>query len=252
MPLVNSRQSLKEYCLRKLGHPVIQINVDDDQLEDRIDDALHKWREHHAEALVRRYLTIPITQEMKDQQSVPMPEEIYSVIKLFPFGGASGAGFGNLSMYAAMSDMVQSVTKPSGQGGAPITNYYIMEQNLSLIQQFFNAEKSIRYNHHQKRLQIDTDWSKINVGDSIMVEAWSAYDMDDFDASWSDHWLQSYTTALFKLQWGNNLAKYDGFQLPSGITLNGQRIHDEATQEIADLEEDLMLEHSGPLQFFVG
>jgi hypothetical protein len=252
MPLVNSRQSLKEYGLRKLGSPVIQINVDDDQLEDRIDDAIAKWREHHSESLIRRYLTIPLTQPMIDAKSIPMPDVTYSVIKLFPLNAGMGSSFGQLGMYAAMSDLVQSVTKPNGTGGTPVTQYYIMEQNLSLLQQFFNAEKSVIFNQYQQRLQIDMDWTKLNVGDKIMVEVWAAYDMDDFDASWNDGWLKKYTTALFKLQWGNNLSKYDGFQLPSGIVLNGAKIHDEAVAEITELEQQLLDNYALPVSFFVG
>ena len=253
MPLVNSRQSLKEYCLRKLGAPVIQVNVDDEQLEDRIDDAIAKWREHHSESLVRRFMGIQLTQKMLDDRAIPMPEDVYSIIKIFPLNTVGGGGFGgNLGMYAAMSDLVQSITKPSGSGGNPITSYFLMEQHLSLVQQFFDAEKAVRFNQYQMKMHIDTDWSKLSLGSSIMVEAWSAYDMDEFDKSWSDFWLQSYCTALFKLQWGNNLVKYDGFQLPSGITLNGQRIRDEAIQEITELEEKLLTDYSLPVSFCMG
>jgi tryptophan synthase beta subunit len=52
-----SRQSLIDYCLRRLGDPVIEINVDLDQLEDRVDEALQYWQEFHSEATYRTYVS---------------------------------------------------------------------------------------------------------------------------------------------------------------------------------------------------
>jgi hypothetical protein len=55
MPAVTNRNTFKDYCLRRLGFPTIEINVDDDQVEDRIDDALQYWQDYHFDALQKVY-----------------------------------------------------------------------------------------------------------------------------------------------------------------------------------------------------
>ena len=250
MPIVNSRQSLKEYCFRKLGSPVVQINVDDDQVEDRIDDALGMFKEYHSDSIVRNFKGYQLTQNDITRKKIPMPESVLSVIKVFPVTNTGQASNLNLSFTAAMSDILDGLR--TAQGGGGIFRYFLVEQHLSLIQQFFARESGLRFNKYQGFIELDTDWSKFNVGDYILVEVWDAVDMDMYDRIWSDWWLESYTTALIKQQWGMNMIKYDGVQLPSGITLNGRAIFDDATREIADLEEKLQNTWQLPIDFFLG
>lgn len=249
MPLVNSRQSLKEYCLRKLGSPVMQINVDDDQVEDRIDDALGMFFEYHMDAMVKKFVAVQLTATDIANKKIPVPEMTYSVIKVFPISSATTNM--NISFIAAMSDIMDGLRISAGKTAGTF-RYFLVEQHLSLLQQFFTREHAIRFNRHHGFIEIDMNWDNVVVGDFVIAETWRAIDMDTYDTVWSDWWLESYTTACIKQQWGMNMMKYDGFQLPSGITLNGRQIFDDATQEMKDLEERLRNEFSYPVDFFVG
>lgn len=250
MPLVNSRQSLKEYCYRKLGAPVIQINVDDDQVEDRIDDALGMFREYHGDSIVRRYQAIQLTQNDITAQMIPTPETAMSVIRVYPIQSSSGGTNMNISFTAAMSDILDSLRNGSMMQGT--FRYFVVEQHLSMIQQFFSRENPIVWNRHERHIRLQINWENIKPGDFILVESWNAVDMDTYDTIWSDWWLESYTTALIKQQWGMNMIKYDGVQLPSGIVLNGRQIYDDATREIADLEDKLQNTYQLPIDFMWG
>lgn len=251
MPIVNSRQSLKEYCLRKLGAPVMQINVDDDQVEDRIDDAVEMFFEYHADGLVKKFLAIELTPADIAAKKIPMPEHVFSVVKLFPI--TAQASNTSISFVAAMSDIWDSLRsgRATGAGGGAF-RYFLVEQHLQMLQNLFNREKFVRYNKYQDFIEIDTDWDIMVPGDYILVEVWKALDMDTYERSWGNWWLISYATALIKQQWGMNMIKYDGFQLPSGITLNGRQIYDDAVAEISKLEDELRNTYQYPCDFFVG
>ena len=249
MPIVNSRSSLKDYCLRKLGSPVVMINVDDDQVEDRIDDALAMFKEYHADSIIKRYMSYQLTANDITNKKIPIPESVMSIIKVFPFSTSSATNM-NLSYTAAISDILDNLRMGAQTPG--VFRYFLAEQHLSLIQQFFSREHAARFNKYQGFIEIDSNWSEMVVGDYIMLEVWDAVDMDTYDRIWSDWWLESYTTALIKQQWGMNMIKYDGVQLPSGITLNGRQIYDDATNEIKDLEEQLRDTWQLPTDFFMG
>lgn len=260
MPIVNSRSSLKEYCLRMLGSPVMQINVDDDQVEDRIDDALAMFHEYHADGLVKEFKAIKLSATALEKRRIPVPSNVYSVIKMFPATASTNPG--NLGFVAAMSDFMGISGSGHGGGsggglgggdyGGGLFRYFLMEQNLQLMNQFFSREKMIRFNKYQGYVEIDTDWDTLTVDDYIILECWSAIDMDAFENTWGNPWLEYYATALIKKQWGMNMIKYDGVQLPSGITLNGRQIYDDAVAEIAALEDELRNTWQLPCDFFMG
>ena len=247
-----TRQGLKEYCLRKLGAPVMQINVDDDQVEDRIDDAVHLFHEYHADGLVKKYLAIAVTQNQINAKRIPIPEDVYSIVKLFPMTSSSTTNF-NLSYTAAMSDIMDTLrTSNARASGGGAFRYFLVEQHLQMLQNFFNREKFVRFSKYQDYMEIDMDWNQLIVGDFILVEVWAAIDMDTFDRTWGDWWLLQYATALIKQQWGQNMIKYDGIQLPGGITLNGRQLYDDASKDIEDLEEKLQNTYQLPTDFFMG
>lgn len=248
---VNSRDSLKDYCLRKLGAPVLQINVDDDQVEDRIDDALHMFQEYHSDGLVKKYLALQLTATDIARTKLPIPENVYSVIKILPIPSNSSSNM-NISYTAAMSDILDGMRMMNQVEGGGLYRYTLIEQHLSLVNQFFSREKLIRFNRYQNFLEMDTDWSQLIEGDYVVVECWAAIDMDEYERTWGDQWLKQYATALIKQQWGTNLIKYQGFQLPSGIVMDGTKIYDDATSEIADLIEKLENTYQYPIDFCMG
>lgn len=229
----------------------MQINVDDDQVEDRIDDAVEMFHEYHSDGLVKKFLAIELTAPDIAAKKIPMPEHVFSVVKVFPF--SAQASNASISFVAAMSDIWDSLRsgRATGAGGGAF-RYFLVEQHLQMLQNMFNREKFVRYNKYHDYIEIDTDWNTMVAGDFVLVEVWKAIDMDTYERTWANWWLESYATALIKQQWGMNMIKYDGFQLPSGITLNGRQIYDDATAEITKLEEELKNTYQYPPDFFMG
>jgi hypothetical protein len=125
-------------------------------------------------------------------------------------------------------------------------------QHINMIEEIFSGKKPLRYNRHQDRLHIDMDWDLINVGEYIIVDAYQFLDGDTYTDVWADRWLISYCTQLIKRQWGSNMKKFGGIQLPGGITLNGEQIYQEAVDEIRRMEEEMISYNSAPLMNMIG
>lgn len=255
MPIINTRQAFKEFCLRKLGDPVIMINVDDDQVEDRIDDALFMWFEYHMNALTKEYLVVELTADHILNKKITVPDTVMSVVRVFPMGG-TGTGSAstamNFSYTAAMSDIIDGMRRASSASGSGLFRYTLVQSQLSAIQFYFSSEKQTRFNRYQHFVQIETDWSELTEGDFVLMEVWQQLDTDTYDMAWTDFWLQMYATQCIKQQWGSNLTKYQSVQLPSGITLNGEQIYSDASQEMLRLEDELRNTWQYPVDFFMG
>lgn len=246
MPIANCREDLKNYCLRSLGAPVIQINVTPDQIEDKIDDALAVYWEFHHEGSYRDYVTHVLTADNMATKRVPVDPWIYTVLRVLRLGAADSLA--NLEYTAFMQRLGQQFII----GGEGLVNYTISMSYLGLLNDFFSPEKIINFNQRRNYVQIESAMNDYKVGDIIVLEVYRLTDPHLFREVWNDFWLQSYTTALIKRQWGQNMLKYDGFQMPSGITLNGRAIYQDALTEIAELEAKLQSQETLPVDFFVG
>ena len=247
MAAVNSRQSLKEYCLRALGAPVLEINVDDDQLEDRIDEALEFFRLYHYDGIEKVYLKHQITQADVDNKYIPMSELIYGVERVLPitYGAASSKNIFDLQYQLRLNDLYD-LTSTS------IIYYSTVMSHLSLLDLMLNGHIMYRFNRYQDRLHLDINWqSDVEVGQYIVVECYRAMDPTVFTRLWNESWLKHYTTALFKRAWATNLKKFSGMALPGGVTIDGNALYDEAMSEIKELEDSLM-NKAAPLDFFLG
>lgn len=247
MAVVNSRQSLMDYCLRALGHPVIEINVDTDQLEDRLDEALEFFRLYHYDGIEKVYLKHKITQADVDNKYIPMSELVYGVERVLPitYGAASSKNIFDLQYQLRLNDLYD-LTSTS------IIYYSTVMSHLSLLDLMLNGHIMWRFNRFQDRLYLDIDWAHDVVVDQyIVVECYRAMDPTVYTRLWSEPWLKHYVTALFKRAWATNLKKFSGMQLPGGVTIDGNALYDEAQTEIKDLEDELM-NKSAPLDFFLG
>lgn len=245
MALPTSRTEFAKYCLRKLGAPVIKINVDDDQVNDRIDEALLFWYDYHFDGSEKTYYKHQLTQQDFDNKYIILPDNIIGAVKIFEHGFASSniANPYNLQYQAYFSDLIRGVSS----GG--LISYYIAYQNLQFMEQILVGLVPIRFNRHSHQLHLDMDWTRFGVGDYVLVEAWQVIDPDVYTDAWSDRLLMRYATALIKRQWGENLKKYDGMEMPGGTTFNGQKIYDEAQDEIADLEQQIIDSSMPPMDF---
>ena len=249
----DNRQKIIEYALRKLGDPVIQINVDDDQLEDRLDDALQLYREYHYDGVDKLYLKHQVTQEDIDNEWVPAPNPIQSVTRMFVFDDLATNNIFNFPFRFSLSQ-IGNLSGGAGFGGrVDLTTLDITRRWLSLAQQMLNPEKSIRFNKVTNKIFVDMNWEdEVRVDQFLIFEVWIVNDPEAFREIFDDIWLKEYFTALVKRQWGSNLSKYEGIQLPGGVTFNGQQLMDQANQEIEKLKEDLDLRYSLPPDFLMG
>jgi hypothetical protein len=246
MALPGNRAQFKEYCLRQLGKPVVEINVDDDQVDDRVDEALRYYWDYHFDGSSKVYYKHQVTQQDKDNQYVTMPENIMGVINIFDLGSALGTNnLFNIRYQIALNDLY-TLTSVS------MVPYYMAMQHIQFLEQMLVGKQPLRYNRHTNRLNIDMDWDRINVGEYLVVEAYQVVDPEIYTDAWSDRWLLRYATCLIKQQWGNNLKKFEGMQMPGGLRFNGQRTYDEATNERNMLEQEMITSYSLPVTDMIG
>lgn len=246
-----SRDTLIDYCKRRLGDPVVEINVDDDQVEDRIDEALQYYQEYHSDATLRTYLKHQVTAEDISNEYITISSDITFVTKLFPLTSAftGTRNFFDIKYQMMLNDMASLI-----HFAGDLAYYEQMQQYLSLLDMKLNGIPQVQWSRKQNRLYIFGDFADndIQEDDYIIAEVYKIVDPSTHTSIYNDMWLKEYTTSLIKQQWGQNLIKFEGMQLPGGVTLNGRQIYDDATTEIERLRESLRLEHEMPVDFFVG
>lgn len=247
MAVPNSRTTFKDYCLRNLGYPVIEINVDEDQVEDRIDEALKYWWDYHFDGTEKIYYKHQVTSTDRNNKYITLPDNIIGAVNLFSIGDPSvrSDDLFNIRYQIALNDLY-TLTSVS------LIPYYMAMQHLAVIQELLVGRQPIRYNRHRNILHIDMDWNTVNDGEWLLVEAYQIVDPNTYTDAWGDRWLLTYATALIKRQWGNNMKKFQGMQMPGGLTFSGQQIYDEAVEEIKKLEEEMINSYSLPVADMIG
>lgn len=241
-----TRSEFKEYCLRKLGKPVIEINVDDDQVEDRIDEALKYYWDYHFDGTERIYYKHEITANNVVDKYITLPENVIGAVRIFNIGDPMVTNnLFDIRYQIALNDLY-TLTSVS------MIPYYMMFQHIQLLEQLLVGQQPIRYNRHTDKLYVDMDWNKVNVGNFLIVEAYQVLDPDTYADAWSDRWLSRYATALIKKQWGSNLTKFSGLQLPGGVQFNGDKIYNDAVEEIEKMERDMAASYSLPAYDMIG
>jgi len=257
MATPSTRETLKQYALRTLGKPVIEINVDDDQLEDRLDEALQYFAQYHYDGIRRTYLKYKLTSADKtrlaainpasetatknsvsttwyeDNNYLVVPESVISVINIFPFSDKGNLNLFDVRYQMRLNDLYDF-------SSTSIINYDIVLRHLDFLDHILVGEKPIRFNQHDNRLYIDMDWTNdLQTDEYIVIECYRKLDPDTYTDVWNDIFLKRYVTALFKKQWGTNLSKFNGVTMIGGVTLNGQQIYQESLQEIDKLEQEI-------------
>jgi hypothetical protein len=247
MAVPTSRSEFKEYCLRKLGKPVIEINVDEDQVDDRVDEALRYYWDYHFDGSEKIYYKHQVTQADKDNKYITLAENIIGAVRIFPIADpiVRSDDLFNIRYQIALNDLY-TLTSVS------MVPYYMTMEHLALIAELLVGQQPIRYSRHKDRLYCDMDWDKINNGEYLLVEAYEVIDPDEYTDVWADRWLQNYATAKIKLQWGANLTKFTGMQLPGGVQFNGEKIYNDAQEEINKMEQEMISSYSLPVSDMIG
>lgn len=245
MAVPTTRAQFTDFCLRKLGAPTIEINVDPDQAQDRIDEALRFWWDYHYDGQEKVYYKVQITQQMVDQGYIVLPDNIMGAVRIFDIGSSiTQGGFFNIQYQIALNDLY-TLTNQS------IVPYFMAFQHISLLEQLLVGKQPIRFNRHTNQLHIDMDWEKLPIGQWCVIEAYQVLDPDTYTDIWSDRWLQNYSVALIGQQWGTNLSKFGGVQLAGGVTLNGIEIKAMYDKEVEKWEQDIK-DNSCPPEFYMG
>ena len=246
MAVPTSRTEFKEFCLRKLGKPVLEINVDDDQVEDRIDEALRYFWDYHFDGADKIYYKHQLSQQDITNRYITMPDNIIGVVNIFEIGQALNTNnLFNIRYQIALNDLY-TLTSVS------MVPYYMALQHIQFLEMMLVGKQPLRYNRHINKLYIDMKWDIINPGDYVIVEAYEVVDPDVYTKAWGDRWLGRYASCLIKQQWGMNLTKFTGMTLPGGIKFNGEKIYNDATEERTALEKEMIYTYSLPATDTIG
>ena len=247
MALPSSRETFKETCLRSLGKPVIDINVADEQVDDRIDQALVYYQDYHFDGTRKTYLKHAVTADDKTNGYISVTNNnIIGIIDIFDIGDATSTNnLFNIRYQIALNDLYDL-------SRYDLVPFYMNFQNIRFIEEILIGKQPLRYNRHVNRLEVDMDWEKLNVGDFLVAHVYEKVDPDTFTDMWADRWLREYATSLIQLQWGQNLSKFSGMQLPGGVQFNGETLMNQGLQEKQRLEAEMIASYSLPVHDMTG
>lgn len=270
MGKITTRVGLKDYCFRRLGHPVIEINVDDDQVEDRIDDAFQVFFDHHYDGVERLFYSVKITQTDLDNKFITVPDSLIHVVRALPITSSNGLHYPmgdpslawNSTSASPLSGMgggsggsrqTSGISDRAGNTGFDMVGYYLQMSQLQEFEHLFGGQIPIRFSRHTNRVYLDADMGSIlKIDDHVVMEGWATLDPDVYTDVYNDRWLKRYATAAIKKQWGANLIKYSGIALPGGVTLDGDKMFNEADDELDKLEDEIQLKYEIPVSMYMG
>jgi hypothetical protein len=275
-----TRQALIDYCLRRLGAPVLEINLDDDQIDDLVDDALQYFNERHFDGVERMYLKYKITQADIDRgrgketngvgivtttgsanisgigtttfnfyetsNFIQVPDSVIGIEKVFRFDTSSiSGGMFSIKYQLFLNDLYYF-------NSVELLQYAMVKSYLEDIDFLLTTDKQIRFNKRQNRMYLDIDWASQTVGNFLVIDCYRALDPSSFTKVYNDSFMKKYLTALMKKQWGQNLIKFRGVKLPGGIELNGRELYEDAQRELEDIKQRMTMEYELPPYDFIG
>ena len=275
-----SRQQLIDYCLRRLGAPVLEINIDDDQIDDLVDDALQYFHERHFDGVERMYLKYKITEQdlnrgkadptngvgivtttgtstisgigttsfnfYENSNFIQVPDSVIGIEKIFKFDTSSiSAGMWSIKYQLFLNDLYYF-------NSVELLQYAMVKTYLEDIDFLLSTDKQIRFNKRQNRLYLDIDWTAKSKDTFIIIDCYRILDPNDFTKVYNDSFLKKYLTALMKRQWGQNLIKFRGVKLPGGIELNGREIYEDAERELENIRQRMSMDYELPPYDFIG
>lgn len=247
MSIPATREQHKDWCLRQLGFPVLDINVDDDQVDDAVDQSLQYFQDFHFDAVERWYLKHQLTETDKTNKYIPISDNIIGITRVFPVGSTNASVNMFDLRYQLRLHELYDFTSTS------YVNYVLTQQHIRTLDLLFSGEVPIRFNRNTNKLFIDWDWNyDLDVGEWLIIEGYIITDPADYTKVWNDRLLKRLSTAYIKKQWGTNMKKFQGMQLPGGIMMNGQQIYNEAVQEIQEIEQLIRNTFEIPPEFILG
>ena len=272
----SSRAELKDYCLKQLGKPVLEINVDDDQIDNLIDDAIQYFHERHYDGIDRVFLKHKLTPSTKTTLAQPGPVGSVTTSPNVVGAGLTSATYVEGVNYLPLPDSIigvnnilkiNSSTISDGlfnikyqlflndvyyYGALDLLNYAMVKRYLEDLDFLLNPHAQIRFNKKNHKLYLDIDWSQVGENEYVIIDCYRILDPSDAPKLYNDWWLKKYLTALIKKQWGQNMSKFQGVLLPGGVQLNGRQIYDDGVAEVEKLEQQLKDEYELPPLDLIG
>lgn len=247
MAAITNKTEFIQYCLRQLGAPDIDIEVDDDQLDDAYDDSVRMLQDYHMNGIERQYVKHQITQTDVDNGYIPLPDSIIGVSKVFNITSSTIGGnyIFDINYQIRLNDLWDL-------NSSSVAYYAAVRQYTNMLDQMFNGSVLYRFNRVQNRIYLDMTKSKLVVGAYVGLEVNRALTPEEFPELWMEPWFKKYTVAKIKKIWGAKLKKFNNITTIGGVVIDGQNIYNEAVQEIADLEVELRDTYEEPLNFLVG
>tara|TARA_B100000212_G_scaffold70248_1_gene49324 strand:+ start:31 stop:873 length:843 start_codon:yes stop_codon:yes gene_type:complete len=275
-----TRQELVDYCLRQLGAPVLEINVDDDQIDDLVDDAIQYFNERHFDGVERMYLKYQISEDdikrasgsgtdgvgivtttgtanisgigtitsnfYENSNFIQVPDSVVGIERIFKFDTSSiSGGMFSIKYQLFLNDLYYF-------NSVELLQYTMTKRYLEDIDFLLTTDKQIRFNKRQNRLYLDIDWKAQSKDTFLVIDCFRALDPTQFTKVFNDSFLKRYLTLLIKRQWGLNMMKFSGTRLPGGIELNGRQYYEDAERELADIKQRMSLEYELPPLDFIG
>ena len=247
MAVPSSRETFKEFCLRRLGKPVIEINVDDDQVGDAIDTAFNYYHDYHFDGSQRTFLKHQVTADDKTNGYISISNtDTIGIIDIFDIGDATSTNnLFNIRYQIALNDLYDL-------SRYDLVPFYMNFMNIRFIEEILIGKQPLKFNRHINRLYVDMDWDKFNTGDYLIAEVYNKVDPETYTDVYGDRWLAEYATALIQIQWGRNLTKFVGMQLPGGVQFNGDTILSQGLEAKNKLEEEMLSSYSLPVHDMTG
>ena len=280
-----TRQELIDYSLRRLGEPVVEINVADEQIDDLVDDALQYFQERHFDGVERMYLKYKLTEDdinrgkatnetgssntlgitttsgisttvsgMSDMTNsfyetsnfIQVPDSVIGVEKIFKFDSSTiSGGMFSIKYQLFLNDLYKF-------NSVDLLQYSMTKTYLEDIDFLLTTDKQLRFNKRQGRLYIDMDWGSETKDTYLIIDCYRILDPNTFTNVYNDSFLKKYVTALIKRQWGQNLLKFRGTKLPGGVELNGRELYEDAQRDLDDIKQRMIQEYELPPYDFIG
>jgi hypothetical protein len=272
----SSRAELKDYCLKQLGKPVLEINVDDDQIDNLIDDAIQYFHERHYDGIDRVFLKHKLTPSTKTTLAqpgpvgsattspnvvgsgltsatyvegvnyLPLPDSIIGVNNILKINSSTiSDGLFNIKYQLFLNDVYY-------YGALDLLNYAMVKTYLEDLDFLLNPHAQIRFNKKNHKLYLDIDWQQVGENEYVIIDCYRILDPSDAPKLYNDWWLKKYLTALIKKQWGQNMIKFNGVLLPGGVQLNGRQIYEDGVAEVEKMEQQLKDEYELPPLDLIG
>lgn len=267
----SSRQGLIDYSLRKLGYPVVEINVDDDQIDDLVDDAIQYFNERHYDGIEKVFLKHQLSQNelntirtgvttttatstvgittlsyTETNNFIKLPDHVIGVNNVFKIDSSTiSSGLFNIKYQLFLNDLYY-------YGALDLLNYAMVKTYLEDLSRLITPDIQIRFNKKNHRLYLDIDWSQMSPNNYLILDCYRMVNPADASSVYNDWWLKKYLTALIKRQWGQNMIKFQGVLLPGGVQLNGRQLFDDAVKEIEEAENQLKTEYELPPMDMIG